>query len=205
MKIGVFGGTFNPVHIGHLVTALYAREEYGLDEIWFMPNGNPPHKKIAFSVHIRHRISMLKLAIEDSPFFRVSFDETSPDRHSYTYETMEYLTAGHPDDQFYFIMGADSLFEIETWKCFQRIFPLCTLLVADRYDGTTEKIQKKIDLLRSRYNASVDLLHGPVLEISSSMLRERIESGRSPHYLLPSSVEQYIYRHSLYRGNEKDE
>ena len=124
MKIGIMGGTFDPVHIGHLLLGEFAYEEFGLDEIWFVPNGNPPHKKTEYTEEaLHHRIEMVKLAVSDVPYFKVILCEAKTGEHSYTYSTMQEFNRRYPENHFYFILGADSLFAIEEWWNFQEIFP----------------------------------------------------------------------------------
>ena len=116
MKIGIMGGTFDPIHIGHLLLGEFAYENFSLDEIWFLPNGNPPHKSTDESgVSLADRIEMVRLATEDIPYFRVNLYEASAQKHSYTFSTMKALRGLYPDHEFYFILGADSLFSIEQW------------------------------------------------------------------------------------------
>ena len=114
MKIGIMGGTFDPIHIGHLLLAQFAYEECALDEIWFLPNGNPPHKQTKEGQDaLAHRVEMVRLAIDDVPYFKLCLHESRINRHSYTYKTMQELNALYPENEFYFILGADSLFAIE--------------------------------------------------------------------------------------------
>src|SRR5699024_10259182 len=116
MKIGIMGGTFDPIHIGHLLLGEFAYEDFSLDEIWFMLNGNPPHKTADHTEEaMHHRIEMVKLAIRDIPHFRINLYEAETEEHSYTYSTLKEFSKRYPDDEFYFILGADSLFAIEEW------------------------------------------------------------------------------------------
>lgn len=198
MRIGIMGGTFNPIHIGHLVMARNAMEQYMLDQIWFIPNGNPPHKSTACTASLEQRLCMIRLALQDEPDFLLSMEEAGEDRFFYTYETLERLNKEYKNYRFYFIMGADSLFEIETWKNFRRIFPLCTILAAVRDDKHLADMKQRITQLESKYGASISLLHSPVLEISSTDLRFRIMNKKSVRYLLPEPVENYIAVNQIY-------
>ena len=148
MKIGIMGGTFDPIHIGHLLLGMFAYEDFGLDEIWFLPNGNPPHKQTKEGEEaLGHRIEMVRRAISDVPYFRLCLHEAKEKEHSYTYKTMRELCALYPEDTFYFILGADSLFAIEEWKYFREIFPTCTILAAMRDDKDVEDMMRQISYL----------------------------------------------------------
>ena len=204
MKIGIMGGTFDPVHIGHLLLGEFAYEDFGLDQIWFMPNGNPPHKKTEQTEEsLHHRVEMVKLAARDVPYFRVNLYEAETEEHSYTYSTMQEFNRQYPEDEFYFILGADSLFSIEEWKDFRKIFPTCTILAAMRDDKDAQSMQSQIDYLKKEYNASIELLQAPLVEISSTAIRKRAAKGRSVRYMVPDAVAEYIAEHRLYRNIQK--
>ena len=205
MKIGIMGGTFDPIHIGHLLLGEFAYEDFGLDEIWFLPNGNPPHKDTPGDADdqdkaLSHRVEMVKRAVYDVPYFHLNLCEAVTDRHSYTYETMQKFNRLYPDDKFFFILGADSLFSIEQWKYFREIFPTCTILVAMRDDKDADEMKRQIQYLRERYGADIELLQAPLLEISSTTIRRRAADGRSVRYMVPDAVGEYIAEHNLYRG-----
>lgn len=204
MKIGIMGGTFDPVHIGHLLLGEFAYEDFGLDEIWFIPNGNPPHKEAEHTEEaLHHRVEMVKLAVSDVPYFRVDLCEADTGTHSYTYKTMREFNRIYPNDQFYFILGADSLFAIEEWKYFREIFPTCTILAAMRDDKDIASMQIQIDYLKEKYNARIELLPAPLVEISSTTIRERAAKGLSVRYMVPDAVAEYITEHKLYRNMTK--
>ncbi|HJD47675.1 MAG TPA: nicotinate-nucleotide adenylyltransferase [Candidatus Mediterraneibacter norfolkensis] len=205
MKIGIMGGTFDPIHIGHLLLGEFAYEDFGLDEIWFLPNGNPPHKDTSANVAelkdaLDHRVEMVKKAIEDVPYFHLNLCEAVTDRHSYTYKTMRMFNRLYPNDQFFFILGADSLFSIEKWMYFREIFPTCTILAAMRDDKDADEMKRQIRYLRERYGADIELLQAPLVEISSTTIRRRSAGGRSVRYMVPDAVGEYIREHKLYRG-----
>ena len=204
MKIGIMGGTFDPVHIGHLLLGEFAYEDFGLDQIWFMPNGNPPHKKTEHTEEsLHHRVEMVKLAASDVPYFRVKLYEAETEEHSYTYSTMREFNRQYPEDEFYFILGADSLFSIEKWRDFRKIFPTCTILAAMRDDKDAQSMQSQITYLKERYNARIELLQAPLVEISSTAIRKRAAKGLSVRYMVPDAVAEYIAEHQLYRNIEK--
>lgn len=200
MKIGIMGGTFDPIHIGHLLLGEFAYEDFGLDEIWFLPNGNPPHKKTANTEEaLHHRIEMVKAAIADTPHFRLNLYETESAEHSYTYSTLKEFRRRYPENEFYFILGADSLFSIEEWKCFEEIFPNCVILAAMRDDKDAGSMREQIVYLERTYNARIRLLQAPLVEISSTALRRRAERDLSVRYMVPDGVAQYIREHRLYK------
>lgn len=202
MKIGIMGGTFDPIHIGHLLLGEFAFEEFKLDEIWFLPNGNPPHKDTEdMDTSLTHRIEMVKAAISGSPHFKLSMHEAKKGI-SYTYRTMRDFHELYPGNEFYFILGADSLFSIEQWKYFKEIFPTCTILAAMRDDKDVRDMQKQIAYLKKKYEAEIELLRAPLLEISSTTIRERAAKGLTVHYFVPDAVADYIKEHHLYKEVE---
>ena len=205
MKTGIMGGTFDPIHIGHLLLGEFAYEDFDLDEIWFLPNGNPPHKTTDDSgISLADRIEMVRLATEDIPYFRVNLFEASAQKHSYTFSTMKALRGLYPDHEFYFILGADSLFSIEQWKNFREIFPSCTILAAMRDDKDAESMKRQIHYLNDKYSADIRLLQAPLVEISSTTIRRRIERGLSIRYMVPDTVADYIECNQLYSGGRTE-
>ena len=183
MKIGIMGGTFEPIHIGHLLLGEFAYEDFGLDEIWFLPNGNPPHKETLDTEEaMHHRIEMVRLAIKSNPNFSLNLSEADTKKHSYTYQTMRHFNEIYPNDEFYFILGADSLFAFEEWKDFRKIFTTCTILAA----------------ITEAYGAHIELLRAPLVEISSTTIRERVAKGLSVRYMVPDVVADYIKEKNLY-------
>ena len=199
-KIGILGGAFDPIHNGHLLLGEYALETFRLDEVWFLPNGLPPHKYISDSSDdgLNHRIRMIESAIENYPAFKLSLHEARTDFTSYTYLTLQAFTEKHPTYQFYFILGSDSLFAIEKWKNFTDIFRRCTLLVAIREESGIGRLVEQIKRIEDVYRGRVEVLQAPVMDISSSNLRERIREGKSILYRVPDGVAAYIYENHLY-------
>lgn len=205
MKIGIMGGTFDPIHIGHLLLGEFAYEDFGLDEIWFLPNGNPPHKETADTgTSLEHRIEMIRKAIEGVPHFRLNLHEANTEEHSYTYQTMQEFNQMFPEHEFYFILGADSLFSIEQWKYFREIFPTCTILAAMRDDKDAREMQRQILYLTEKYGARIRLLQAPLLEISSTVIRDRASRDLGVRYMVPDSVAEYIRTNHLYKKKEDD-
>ncbi|HJA65911.1 nicotinate-nucleotide adenylyltransferase [Lachnoclostridium sp. An169] len=206
-KIGIMGGTFDPIHIGHLLLGEFAYEDFGLDEIWFLPNGNPPHKDTEDTKQaLGHRVEMIRQAIDGVPYFRLNLYEADIKDHSYTYQTMREFNRIYPDYSFYFILGADSLFSIEKWMYFREIFPTCTILAAMRDDKDACEMRRQIGYLKEKYGAEIELLQAPLLEISSTTIRERAARDLSVRYMVPDTVAEYIRVHRLYQkdGGQKD-
>lgn len=203
MRIGIMGGTFDPIHNGHLTLGKAAFTQYSLDEVWFMPNGNPPHKgNIAAPIAARCR--MTELAIRDIKEFRLELYEADQKTVSYSYETLEHFHETRKSDKFYFIIGADSLFMIESWVKPERIFPICTLLAACRDEfSTPEKLNGQIDYLKKNYGAEVEVLKAPLMTVSSHELRERIRSGKDFSQYVPDGVAEYIKKEGLYGAQNK--
>lgn len=195
------GGTFDPIHNGHLMLGNAAYEAFDLDEVWFMPNGNPPHKKNStIEADVTDRVRMVDLAIQGVPYFRQELYEAERKEISCSYQTMEHFHNTCPDDQFYFIIGADSLFAIDSWIHPERIFPNCTILATYRDEVNSKgKMEGKIEELRERFHADIRLLITPLLRISSHELRSMIKEGRKIDDYLPQTVSEYIHQNKLYR------
>ena len=201
MKIGIMGGTFDPVHNGHLMLGHAAYETFSLDQIWFMPNGNPPHKKSeTIKSTAEDRMKMTSLAIAPFPEFVLQPYEALRAEVSCSYQTMEHFSKIYPDDEFYFIIGADSLMAIETWIHPERIFPTCTILATYRNEvKTKEEMNRQIQYLSEKYHAKIRLLETPLMPVSSHELRASLQSGDSVSEYMPAAVCSYIKQHHLYR------
>lgn len=199
-KTGIMGGTFNPIHIGHLLLAENAYEQLGLEKILFMPSRVPPHKPMGEVLENQKRIEMVELAIRDIPYFELSLMEMEREGVTYTVDTLSYLSEQQPDTEYYFIAGADSLYQIETWKDPGRILKLCRFSVANRESSLYPDLERQAEKLRRKYNARIELIDIPEVDISSHLIRERLRTGRSVRYLVPEPVEQYLREHRAYRG-----
>ena len=201
MKIGIMGGTFDPVHNGHLMLGHAAYKAFSLDQIWFMPNGNPPHKKSeTIKSTAEDRMKMTSLAIAPFPEFVLQPYEALRAEVSCSYQTMEHFSKIYPDDEFYFIIGADSLMAIETWIHTERIFPTCTILATYRNEvKTKEEMNRQIQYLSEKYHAKIRLLETPLMPVSSHELRASLQSGDSVSEYMPAAVCSYIKQHHLYR------
>ena len=194
-KIGIMGGTFNPIHNGHLALANAAYETFLLDKIFFMPSG-----KSYMEQHVldnSKRVTMVSMAIEAVPHFELSTIEVERPGNTYTSETLQQLTQQHPDVKYYFIMGADSLFHIEKWKNPEIIFQLSTIIcmIRDDYDMADIK-QKGAELTQK--GAEILYLNMPKIDISSTDIRNRVKNHQSISELVPEKVEKYILQEHLY-------
>lgn len=195
MKTGIMGGTFNPVHNGHLILANKAYEMLGLDKVLFMPSGNSYMKKNVLAT--QKRVDMVRIAIAQYPQFELSLVEAERQGNSYTSETLAYLTSQNPDTCYYFIMGADSLFQIEKWWQPEKIFSLVKLVCAVRDDYDIDKIIQKGRQL-STLGADVIYLDIPKIEISSTDIREKVKRQLSIEEYVPKEVADYIRQEHLY-------
>lgn len=195
IKVGIMGGTFNPIHNGHLAIAQKAYEAVDLDKVLFMPSGNSYMKKHV--LEISKRLDMVKLAIQAFPHFELSLIEADRKGNTYTCETLEQLVMENPDIRYYFIMGADSLFQIETWWKPEQIFALSTLICAVRNDYDLASIQQK-GLELSRLGADIIYLDIPKINISSTDIRARVKNNLSISEFVPKEVFEYIIQEHLY-------
>ncbi len=199
MKIGLIGGTFNPIHYGHLILSEYIREDCQLDKIIFIPTAIPPHKVKSQVEDSEIRLEMTKLATESNKFFQVSDIESHRPGISYTIDTLIELNGLYPNDQLYFIIGADSLFQLPTWKDYDKIIGTTKLIVVNRPGGKNDLIQDKIKEYRDLYGGNIINVRSPLIDISSSDIRTRVKSGKSIKYLVPNNVEEYIIKNNLYK------
>ncbi len=196
MKIGIFGGTFDPPHIGHLVIAEHALAQLCLDAVWFVPVGQPPHKPNHRITAAPHRLAMTMLATADHARFCVStLDLDRPPPH-YTVGLFTLLRAQHPSTEFVFIMGADALADLPQWHQPQQLLALTTLAVAARPEVSVdlERLEQHLPGLRAR----LQWIHAPLVDLSSSLVQRLAAEGRSLRYLVPERVRAYIEAHRLY-------
>lgn len=196
-KVGIMGGTFNPIHIGHLMLAEQAYEEFSLDEVVFLPSARPPHKK-GQTLSDNHRKEMILLAIKDNPHFSFSSLEFERTGTTYTVDTMAELHKRYPLDTFYFIIGADSFLALESWYKPELLFQQTSFLVATRDGHKREELEQHKNELVQKYQARIQFLDFPNIEISSSRIRNRVSKKASITYYVPETVKEYIYCHQLY-------
>lgn len=202
MRLGVFGGTFDPVHYGHLLLAELCREAHRLDQVWFVPTAVPPHKSRVPLTPAPQRIEMLELAIAGQPAFAVSQVEVRRGGPSYTVDTLAAIHAEDPARQLFFLLGADMLSDLVHWREPARICELATLVVVPR-PGCQEL---PLDALAGVVSPAIceqiraHFVPMPLVGISAREIRRRAAAGRSIKYQTPPAVEQYILHHGLYRS-----
>jgi nicotinate-nucleotide adenylyltransferase len=201
MRIGVFGGTFDPIHLGHLILAEQCREQAGLDQVWFVPAPRPPQKEGQAVTRFEQRVEMLQLAIAGQPDFRI--DEIEKDRPgpSYTVETLTELHRRHADDEFDLVIGSDSLADVPLWRQPQRLVALAGLVVMARPGSPVLGADELRQELGLAPDAPLRLreVEGPQIYIASRDLRRRAAEGRSLRYVVPRAVECYIQEKRIYR------
>lgn len=199
-KVGIMGGTFDPIHLGHMLIAENAYETYNLNEVLFVPTGLSHFKTSVLDA--KTRAKMTGIAIEDNPHFAMSTIETDKDTYSYSYETIASLKKNNPDNEYYFIVGADSLLYMDQWKCPEKIFGEVPVLVASRNGSTSEEVKAKITELKEKFGADIRILPIKRLDISSTDIRNKVKEGKSIRYLVHYKVVEYINRHNLYKEEQ---
>lgn len=199
-KYGIFGGSFNPIHYGHLMICEYIKDEMGLDKVIFIPTGNPPHKDLEVSA--KDRYEMVRLAISPNPDFEISDIETTRVKMSYTVDTIRELKKIYREEKLYFLIGLDSIFQFKTWMKIGDLSKEIEFVVALRPGYINkEEINREIDFLRENFGTKVNLINTPLYEISSTDLRDRIREGKSLRYLIPKKVLDYIEESGFYKGD----
>ncbi len=197
MRIGILGGTFDPPHIGHLVIAEEARSALSLARVYFVPARQPPHKLDQQVTPLEDRLAMLRLAVDDNPFFTISLVEANRPGPSYTVDTIRELRKEFPPfTEIFFIEGMDSLAALPTWHHPEELIQLCYLAVLKRpgFEADLDALEAVVPGVKSR----VVFIPAPELEISSHELQSRCRAGHSLEYLVPKGVDEYIAEHHLY-------
>jgi len=212
-RVGLFGGTFDPIHYGHLSAAEEIIQTLSLNKVYFIPSAIPPHKEESNITPAADRLKMLRLAIEGNEHFDISEFELERETPSYTVDTLEHLTGAHPDLEFYFILGNEIFNKIESWKDYRRLFELTNFVVITRpgfSDVDSNKIPlalkddfryyKKVENVISYTNNARDIVFTEIrgIEISSTDIRNSVKSNKSIKYLIPDKVEKYIITEKLY-------
>jgi len=197
-RIGIMGGTFDPIHYGHLLIAENACEQFGLEQTVFMPTGNPPHKNSLEVTDAAYRSEMVRIAISGNRHFSFSDYELEKKGTCYTVETLEAFRRQFPASGLYFIMGADSLAYFGSWSHPERISELATILVAVRDSLDQEELLGIRRDLEERFCTKIGFISTPNFSVSSQMIRKRASGRQSIRYLVPDAVERYIYENGLY-------
>jgi nicotinate-nucleotide adenylyltransferase len=201
MRVGIFGGTFDPVHVGHLILAEQAREQARLDEVWFVPAPRPPHKDEPALTRFDYRAEMLALAVAGQPAFRIDEVEKERAGPSYTVDTLQELRRLHQGHTFLLLVGSDSLADLPAWREPQRILEMAGLVVMARPGAALVSP----DVLRQRLGlppgspVPLEVVGAPLIDVSSRDLRRRVGEGRSIRYFVPRAVEVYVHEKRLYR------
>jgi len=203
-RIGILGGTFNPVHNGHLAIANIALYEFLLGEVVFLPLGTPPHKKDEYIAPPEHRLEMVKLAIQGEPRFSVSTLEIFREGYTYTVDTLEILARENKNAEYYYIIGADTIFELKTWKNYERVFCLANFICVLRPGQDDKRVRAYADALNETYGYKFFVAQEKGPDISSSFIRE-MAATRRLNGLVPDSVARYIEMNRVYVNTDQNE
>ncbi len=198
-RIGIMGGTFDPPHIGHLAMAKQVKTAMALDEIWFLPTGGITYKENTGLSSPKDRLSMVRLAVADEPGFLVEPMEAESGKNSYTFETLECLKAKFPDQEFVFIVGADSLDYMDAWREPARIFKNCSVAAVNRTGISAQQCAEKKNLLEEKFHAKIHLISMPPVDVSSTQLRQMVEKGEEIDGFVKDGVLAYIKERGLYQ------
>ncbi len=197
-RVGLLGGTFNPIHCGHISMAYIALYEFALGEIMFMPLGAPPHKRGELIAPASQRLDMVRLAIADEKRFSLSTIETGRTGYTYTVDTMEMLTRSRKETDFYYIIGADTLFELKTWKNCERVFMLTDFICVLRPGQDDMNVKQYAEKLNNEFGHIIHVAEERGPNVSSSQIRLLAAQKKLSSGLVPEPVEQYIRQHGIY-------
>ena len=197
-SLAIMGGTFDPIHYGHLVAAEQVRHEFQCDKVLFIPAARPPHKENKVISSVEHRLKMTELAVQSNRFFEVSTVEIDRPGPSYTIDTVKKLHERYKPENLYFITGADAVLEIITWKNVEELLSLSYFVAATRPGYDITNLQEKLHMLPKACFQKIVQVYVPALAISSTDIRRRVREKEPIKYLLPESVENYILHYRLY-------
>jgi nicotinate-nucleotide adenylyltransferase len=201
-EIGILGGTFDPIHIGHTKLGIEAIKQFDLSEIWIIPAFNPPHKTLKNVTSYEDRVNMIRLAIENLSQFKILEIEKMRGGKSYTSETLKELVSLYPKTRFSFIIGADSLYEIEDWHKPEEVMKFARLLVALRtYDKAYKSLVEQVDYLKEKYNADIEIISYNKINISSNEIRSLVSQNKDYSALVEEQVKKYIESNKLYKAD----
>ncbi len=198
LKIGILGGTFHPIHNGHIQMAKTACSQFQLDQMIFLPTGHSPHKEFSGETMSKHRMEMVRLAIEGEALFSLSGYEIDAQTVSYTYQTLQHFRSLYPDAELFFLIGADSLFDFALWKHPEQICREATLLVAVRDQWNSAHVADQIDKITQTYGGTFYQIQMPAMPISSHEIRSLAANNQSISAYVPTAVEAYIIKNKLY-------
>ncbi|MFZ5987674.1 MAG: nicotinate-nucleotide adenylyltransferase [Bacillota bacterium] len=198
-RVAILGGTFDPIHYGHLVMAEVIREVFSFDKIIFMPSGKPPHKKLHSVSYVEHRFNMVCNAIASNPYFIGSRIEIDRKGYTYTIDTLRTLDKMYEGSvKLHYIIGADVLHDLLTWKNYEEVFGICEFIAALRPGYEKDGFDRQAQYLRSTYSAKIQEVNIPLIDIASTHIRQKVKEGKSIRYLVPEAVETYIKENKLY-------
>lgn len=198
-RIGILGGTFNPIHNGHIQMAKYSHDAAKLDKVILMPTFVPPHKESANLVSCEHRLNMCRLACLNLPYAEVSDFEIKLEGKSYTYRTLELLKSQNKNDEFFFIVGADMFLSMQNWKNPEIIFELATVIAIPRDKDSVSQLSNHYENVLKKMGAKAIVLKDSVLTVSSTYIRDNIDNQSALQSLIDSRVFNYIKENNLYR------
>lgn len=199
MRKAIFGGTFDPIHVGHLHIAYEALYNLNLDKVIFMPSGNPPHKMDRVVTAAELRYKMVEVAIQKEPLFELSDYEINNSSVSYTYKTMEHFDYLEPETEWYFLVGVDSLMDLKKWKNVHIILQHSKLAVFSRPGYANEDIIEMKKFIEETYKQEIIYLEMPILDISSTVIKKKMNLNRQVDYLLPCGVQEIINNYHIYK------
>jgi nicotinate-nucleotide adenylyltransferase len=202
MRVGIFGGTFDPIHYGHLLLAEQCREQCQLDEVWFVPAALPPHKLSASITAAKNRCEMIEFAIAGNPAFRLSTIELDRSGPSFTVTTLEQLHLRQSSDELFLLIGADSLKDLPSWREPSRILQLATVVAVNRGDRPLPDHKELRAVVGPEVDQRIVTVSIPGIDISSTDIRGRVQARRSIRYLVPRAVEMYIQDQGLFRKRD---
>lgn len=199
-RVGILGGSFNPIHIGHIFMCQYTYEALSLDKVYLLPNEKPPHKKSDYMLSGKQRLALCERVKNNNDYIDVLDHEIGLNETHYTYETMQALkTKEFKDTTIYFIIGADSLLQIKTWKNYEALFNLVNIVCIMRPSSNYQQVIKEKNAIEKEYDTVIEIVDMPLIELSSTDIRKRILKEKSIKYMVDPDVETYIMENKLFR------
>ncbi|GFI61447.1 putative nicotinate-nucleotide adenylyltransferase [Clostridiales bacterium] len=197
-EVAIMGGAFDPIHFGHLATAQTVYENFNVDKVVLMPLGDAPHKAMK-GASAKNRYEMTRAAAASNDALGVSALEVERTGKTYTVDTIAKIIEINPKLCIYFVMGADEVFAVDTWKEPERLLKMCRFIAVTRPGFSGDREKRKTELLREKYGCDIYFLEVPAIDISSSELRDRIRTGKSVEYFMPAEALKYIEENNLYK------